>query len=54
MAKKKPYPIDGLAESVDKYPLNNSLERLDIKFSYFMISLLLIGIAAIIKKKSLS
>jgi len=51
--KSKPYPIDGKAESVDKYPLNSSLERLDIKFAYFMISLLLIGLAAIIKKKSL-
>ncbi|MHA1218165.1 MAG: hypothetical protein ACTSSN_04745 [Candidatus Heimdallarchaeaceae archaeon] len=52
--KSKPYPIDGKAESVDKYPLNVSLERLDITFAYFLISLLLIGLATNIKKKSLS
>jgi len=48
--KSKPYPLDGKAESVDKYPLNVSLERLDFKFSYFLISLLFIGLAAILKR----
>ena len=49
--KSKPYSIDGNAESVDRYPLNTSFERLSIGFLCFLISLIFMSIALVLKRK---
>ena len=47
--KKKPYPIDGDANAIDPYPLNENLEKIDYEYTLVIPAFILVAI--LLKRK---
>jgi parallel beta-helix repeat protein len=51
LGENKTYAIDGLSNSIDKYPLNKNLERISLLFNVIIITLFVITLGSIQKRR---